>query len=257
MFVENENLNPQDEDLTEQSLDENYSEDNETTEDENQETQEENQEKVENEVQVKDNTPKKETSSQQNVSNSTEDEAEMRGYRKGIIESLGGVNPYTNEKIEDDIDLNIYFKMKSLAEQGSADPKADFYKEFKRTQKEEIAKKQESENIQKKVDEDIRSFKEKNPDVDFEKLINDEDFLDYADGKLGNKPLTEIYDKYLNFTAKRDEKSRKNIKDKLVNEAARIDSSVADSESSSTGKTKVSYLDMSDEDFKKLLKREY
>ena len=55
--------------------------------------------------------------------------------------------------------------------------------------------------------EDWQKFSAAHPEIKIETLMADEDFLDYADGKIGNKPLAQIYDDYAKrFLSKKQER---------------------------------------------------
>ena len=47
--------------------------------------------------------------------------------------------------------------------------------------------------------EDRKAFDEAYPDVDKEILFGKEDFIDFAEGKVGVMPMTEIYRRYLKW----------------------------------------------------------
>ena len=121
------------------------------------------------------------------------------------IRITGGVNPYTNEKIEDRADLDEFYLMKEIDKNGG-DPLADFakYQKQKRKEGKDLAIKQEMSEEQ--VRKDWQDFTVAHPDVSIKDLMADETFLDYADGKIGNKPLAKIYDGYKKLTAKPEAK---------------------------------------------------
>lgn len=122
------------------------------------------------------------------------------------IKITGGINPYTNEKIEDRADLDEFYLMKEIDNKGG-DPLADFAKHQKQKRKEgkEIAIKQEMSEEQ--VRKDWQDFTVAHPDISIKDLMADEAFLDYADGKIGNKPLAKIYDGYKKLTTKPETKT--------------------------------------------------
>lgn len=112
-----------------------------------------------------------------------------------IIETLGGKNPYTGGEMKDSADVEEYLAMKEIEKNGG-DPVADFSK----FQKENKRRAQEKADSDAKTAEwyrkDGEDFAKKYPDVNLEELAQDADFADYADGKVGRKPLAEIYGGY-------------------------------------------------------------
>lgn len=46
---------------------------------------------------------------------------------------------------------------------------------------------------------DSQAFKQEYPDVDREELFGREDFVDFAEGKIGELPMAEIYRRYLKW----------------------------------------------------------
>ena len=46
---------------------------------------------------------------------------------------------------------------------------------------------------------DSQAFKQEYPDVDREELFGREDFVDFAEGKIGQLPMAEIYRRYLKW----------------------------------------------------------
>lgn len=116
------------------------------------------------------------------------------------IRITGGLNPFTYEKIEDRADLDEFYLMKEIEKNGG-DPIADFakYQKQKRKEGKDLALKQEMSEEQ--VRKDWQDFTAAHPDISLKTLMADEKFVDYADGKIGNKPLAQIYDGYKKFTA--------------------------------------------------------
>ena len=122
------------------------------------------------------------------------------------IKITGGENPYTHEKIEDRADLDEFYLMKEIEKNGG-DPIADFAKHQKQRRKEEQDKNQKKTMSEDQARDDWQKFALAHPDISVETLSADEDFLDYADGKIGNKPLAQIYDDYAKrFLTKKETK---------------------------------------------------
>ena len=115
-----------------------------------------------------------------------------------VIEVTGGVNPFTDEPIEDEEDVKEYLLMKKIEREGG-DPLSD-YSRFKRGQrKKEQAETQKDEKQREWYVKDRESFAKKYPKVDIAELVKNERFADYAEGKVGVKPLSEIYEGFMKF----------------------------------------------------------
>ena len=182
-----------------------------------------------------------------------EAELKKQGYNDALKEEIGGINPFTNKKIEDDVDMDMYLKMRELSKQGK-DPitdYADYVAEEKRKALQQEKAKQEEET---KAQKDISDFSVKYPDVDVSKLLNDEHFSSFADGKLGGKSLTEIYEDFLKFESYYENKSEEEANLKAAKKFARINSS-SGSQTNAGGKIKKSYRDMSDDEFEEELRK--
>ena len=53
------------------------------------------------------------------------EEEKTQAYQKGLVDAVGGVNPYPNCKIEDAVDIQEFLAMREI-EQSGGDPIADF-----------------------------------------------------------------------------------------------------------------------------------
>ena len=124
--------------------------------------------------------------------------AEEESRIKTLIEFTDGINPYTQEPINDKIDVQKYLAMREIEKNGG-DPIGDYHKVQSKKQKEEV-------EAQKKIDEekqwyanDRKEFFNKHPelkDSDLSEILQNEQFLLYGEGKFGKMPLAEIYDGY-------------------------------------------------------------
>ncbi len=106
-----------------------------------------------------------------------------------------GENPYTGEKITDAEDAKEYLIMKKLSEAGK-NPVTDYNKYLKELNRETQAKKSENDWFIN----DRKDFESKYPKVDLNTLINDKRFEKFAEGRVGKKPLAEIYSDYIFVT---------------------------------------------------------
>ncbi len=136
-----------------------------------------------------------------------EKKLQEEAYLKGQLDGVK-VNTFTNEPITDEYDLKIYKVQLALEKEGK-DPISDLPKrlaELDRTASNE-AKKKEAEKREREdaIDKDIADFRAKYPNVSVAKLLNDPDFKDYSDGRLGikdGKSLAQLYEDFTKFKAK-------------------------------------------------------
>jgi hypothetical protein len=125
-----------------------------------------------------------------------EEKLKKEAFVKGMIEALGGENPYTGEKIEDSADVDEYLMMRELEKQGK-DPVSDYHKAVKQKAKETASQAQEETQRQ----QEIAEFAEKYPNVDMQTLLSNERFVRFAGKRVGKEPLSDIYADYLSFTS--------------------------------------------------------
>ncbi|MBQ7353519.1 MAG: hypothetical protein IJW54_05925 [Clostridia bacterium] len=122
--------------------------------------------------------------------------------RLKTIKEFNPINPYNSKPIEDDYDVEEFLLMKKIEAEGG-DPVGDYSEYLKRENKAKIAKeqtaKQAKEASDAKVANDLSEFSSKYGDVDINELFKDESFRAFADGKLENKSLSEVYEQYLPF----------------------------------------------------------
>ncbi len=138
---------------------------------------------------------------------------------KAIIETLGGKNPWSGEEMKDAADVEEYLIMKQIEKDGG-DPLADFSKYRKKQDREAAEKTRKEAETREWYESDRKAFIEKHPDVELRKLLSDERFRDYAEGKVGRRPLTEIYEGYRSFVGKTDEKAREIAAQAIANKQA-------------------------------------
>ena len=138
---------------------------------------------------------------------------------KAIIEALGGKNPYTGDPVKDSADIDEFLTMQQIEREGG-DPLADYAryrKERVRKQEEEARQKAETKEWYRR---DREAFKKKYPDVDLPALIADESFALYADGKVGRKPISEIYEGFLSIRQGEEKRAKGKAAQILANQKA-------------------------------------
>lgn len=176
-----------------------------------------------------------------------EERIKQDAYTRGMIEALGGENPYTGEKIEDASDVEEYLMMKRLDQQGK-DPVVDFHKAVKENAKKAAADAQEDAEIRQEIEE----FSERYPDVDMQSVLMDEHFAKYAAKRVGKESLSDIYADYKAFTdeyeAKAERKAVQRQKQVSARKKATPGSLKGNGDSGAT-----SYANMSDKAFERKL----
>ena len=138
---------------------------------------------------------------------------------EAVIETLNGVNPYTNEPMKDAQDVEEYKLMKEI-EQSGGDPITDYSKRFREKEREKVetAKKQAEQD--RWFETDRQNFIAKHPDVNLAELTKDESFQEYAQGKVGVLPLTDIYEGYQRIITKFSDGARKSAAQIVANAKA-------------------------------------
>ena len=174
---------------------------------------------------------------------------ERDSYRKGIVDAVGGVNPYTGEKIQDDADIDEYLLMKKLDKEGK-DPIEDYAAAVKGEKREKAEKaKADSQRA-----EELSVFADKYPDVDVSALLQDAKFGKFAGKRVEHESLADVYADYLEFTgaesAEIEKKAAVKAKTAEMKKKASPGSLVGNGDAA-----KVSYADMSREEFNRKLNK--
>lgn len=149
-----------------------------------------------------------------------ERQAELQETReKAIIDALRGRNPYTGDEMKDSADVAEYLKMREIEDNGG-DPINDFARFTKQKEREKAEKEAEAKSQQAWFDKDRADFAEKHPDVNLDALVGDKFFRQYADGKVGKVPLSDIYEGYVAFTDEYAEQAKNKAAQLLANAKA-------------------------------------
>lgn len=179
---------------TEEKSNENLS----STEDDdsNEETSETSEEDVESETEKRPQTSE-ENSKYAAARRKAEKAKYDKAYEEGRLSAYKGkINPYTNTKIEDLTDVEVYEDMYKIAEDGK-DPLKDYASYTADKRREEARIEKEKLEKESKAQQEIEEFSKKYPDVNISSLLKDEMFLDYAEGK--NKTLVDTYESFSKF----------------------------------------------------------
>lgn len=152
-------------------------------------------------------------------------DAKRKAYLDGLKEGVGNVNPWTNEPIEDETDVEIFREMKEIEKQG-LDPIEDYAKfhakRLKKQAKAENEAKQKEQAKLENVRNEIVEFDKKYGNNSAEKFLNDEEFKNSKYyGFLGRLTLEETYEL---FTATKAETEAKAEEIAVQKEAIRMSS---------------------------------
>ena len=136
-----------------------------------------------------------------------------------ILEILDGQNPYTGEPMKDSRDIEEYLIMKEIDRKGG-DPERDFAKFQKAKEREREERATKEEQTAEWYRRDREAFVSRYPDVDLPALIEDEGFVLFAEGKTGNRPLTEIYEGYCSLKNTQTEQAKQMAAQMIANRKA-------------------------------------
>ena len=186
---------------------------------------EKEQEKEEPKKEVKEEEPKKEAK-EEKKEQSKETNAEFARRRRerelqekikkakeeAIIEALGGINPYTQQEIKDSYDIQEYLNMKAIEKEGG-DPLTDYAS----YQKEKLRREEEQRKQDLWFEKDREDFLEKYPNVDIQSLFADEAFIKFSSYKVGNTPMSKIYEDFIEITSAFEERASKKAQQMVAN----------------------------------------
>lgn len=145
---------------------------------------------------------------------------EIREMRdKTIISTLRGKNPYTNEEMKDSLDVEEYLAMREIEENGG-DPVEDYNRVRKQKARDDAKQQEETSKQEEWFQKDREDFCSAHPDVDLDELIANEDFRDYADGKVGKRTMTDIYAGYMKREARMRERAEELAAQMIANQKA-------------------------------------
>lgn len=178
-------------------------------------------------------------------------EAYAKGKKDGKLEA-SKVNTFTNEPIKDEFDLEVFELQKKIEEEGG-DPVSDLPKRWAALRRESVAKAKEekakSEESTKKVEEDTKDFiKFIGSNKKASEIFKDKNFQLFINGRLGSKPLKELYQDYQAF------KESLGISDK-VKESATDKATMPSTIGNTSTKKKIE--DMTSEEFEDYWRKKY
>ena len=177
------------------------------------------------------------------------DKIERDSYRKGIVDAVGGVNPYTNEAIVDDADIDEYLLMKKLEKEGK-DPIEDYATAVKGEKRAQA----EKAKAEKQRVEELTEFANKYPSVDVAALLQDAKFVKFAGKRVQHESLANVYADFLEFT----DGANAEVEKRAVVKAKTAEMKKRASPGSLVGNgdaAKLSYADMSKDEFSKVFEQ--
>lgn len=179
-------------------------------------------------------------------------EAYEQGLAQGKVETyIGRQNPYTGDTIKDKYDVQEYLDMFDLDSQGK-DPISGYrelQKDKARKEAEEKIKKDEEAKKNQWYQDDTRDFIEKYSSEKLQELTKDEDFKLFANGKIGQVSLSNIYEDYLKFTSKYKKESIETAKKIVANNIA-TPGAIEETEAQT-----IDWNNMSDKEFEEYLRK--
>ena len=179
-------------------------------------------------------------------------EAYEQGLAQGKVETyIGRQNPYTGETIKDKYDVQEYLDMYDLDSQGK-DPISGYrelQKDKARKEAEERIKKDEELKKNQWYQNDTQDFIDKYSSEKLQELTKDEDFKLFANGKIGQVSLSNIYEDYLKFTSKYKKESIETAKKIVANNIA-TPGAIEEAEPKT-----INWGNMSKKDFEKYLQK--
>ena len=135
-----------------------------------------------------------------------------KAREEAIVEALGGINPYTQQEIKDSYDIQEYLNMKAIEKEGG-DPLTDYAS----YQKEKLRREEEQRKQDLWFEKDREDFLEKYPNVDIQSLFADEAFIKFSSYKVGNTPMSKIYEDFIEITSVFEEKASKKAQQMVAN----------------------------------------
>ena len=149
------------------------------------------------------------------------EEAKNKAFQEGVIQGLGGINPYTNEKIEDDIDYELYNEMKEAEKNGYDPTDTVELNKYRKSLKQEALRQKEAEEKSKlDITKDLEDFVKEHQEIDVKELLKDEKFSEFAEDLVGKLSLNKIYDKFKSFSREAEEKAKDLALKKQARESA-------------------------------------
>lgn len=141
-----------------------------------------------------------------------ERQAELRGIRKALP-----TNPFTDEPMATDEDVEMYLMQKEMEKEGLDPNSLKDYKTYQAREKEKQAKITQKDDFLKKDSDD---FVKKYPDIKADELFKEPRFIKFSKGKLGNIPLTEIYEDYQELVGEIDTRAKEMANKRVAKQIA-------------------------------------
>lgn len=164
-------------------------------------------------------------------------------------------NPFTEEPITDEYDLEVYKIQKKLEAEGK-DPIKDLPKALAKREREQgLARQkeiQDKEVIDKQLKEEIADLRKKYPEVNTRDLGGDPLFLEISEEKGGRWTMTELYEEYLHRKGNTNDKGGKGDGDDPNIDKASKKFTKQPTSNPGGKPLKDNYMEMTDEEYLKL-----
>ena len=182
-------------------------------------------------------------------------------YLNGVKTALGDVNPFTNEKMESEEDVQTYLDMKEMEKKG-LDPTSstDYIKFMREKQKVELEQQEKQAQINNKMQTELLEFKTKYPTVDIENLIaNNPSWNNLIISQVAQgKTLLQAYEMVNGLVQESVNQQANTIAEERVKK--QIQNQLASAGSLTNGEEivshKVDWKNMPPEEFAKIMKEE-
>ena len=135
-------------------------------------------------------------------------------------------------------------------EKNGGDPLVDFSKFHKAKAKEKIAEESEKNKQAEWYAKDREDFLSKHPEVNLETLIQDKQFQLFAEGKVGNRPLSEIYEGFAGLVSEYEKKAKNIAKQTIANSKSSPGALSGTGDNNSGFYSKETVLKMSEKEIK-------
>lgn len=142
----------------------------------------------------------------------------LEGMREGIKKAYNGLNKFTEKPLTDEHSIDLFMMQLEMEAKG-LDPINDLPDYIADKNRSKAIERANNDKKQDWYAKDGEEFAKAYPNVSINDLNEDKKFVIFAKGKIGNVPLKEIYEDYLelvgDFNKDADIKSRKAVAKKL------------------------------------------
>lgn len=187
----------------------------------------------------------------QNKRNAKNQPNNVDSYYRGIKDSVGDVNPFTNQKMVTNEDYDLYITMKEMDKAGLDPTNTMDYLKYYNEKKQAVEKEEQLKaEADKKYQQDLIEFNEKYKDVNIVELMKNNSNWQNSIVSLikSGMSLVNAYETISNIV---NENANNLAEDKLKIKMKNAKASVLSQIETDNQVQKVNFLTMSDEEFKK------